>query len=75
MNLDSYNEWRRGQGLAPLAPRSTKRPRMFQLSDASYEGLKTLATRLGYTYWGGANVTAMLEALGADILAVEFRKE
>lgn len=62
-----YNAWRASQGLPRLAPKGPKKPHMFQLTEAAYAGLSDLASGLGYTYWGGGNVTALLEALGSGI--------
>lgn len=69
--LEHYNAYRRTRGLPPVAPTyKYKRPHMLQLSDNAWEGLGRLAVKMGYTHHAGGNVTALLEALGHDLLEV-----
>ena len=70
--LDAYNEWRASQSLPPLAPKPVqKRPHLLNLSDTAWDGLQKLALSKGYAYFAGGNVTAFLEALGAQLLNLE----
>lgn len=79
-NLKEFNRYRISGGVPPLAPPNKyKRPRSLRMSDPGWEGLRILAERLGYTYGGSGNVTAMLESIGYNQWElkpkVEYEKE
>lgn len=73
-HLRDYNTYRISGGVPPLAPPSKyKRPRSLRMSDEGWDGLRLLAERLGYTYAGAGNVTALLEALGYNLWILTAR--
>lgn len=77
--LDRYNDWREQQGMVPLSSleRSTNKngKRTIQLSIEGFDGLETIALKLGYVWGQRGNVTAMLEALGQGHLELDVRPQ
>jgi hypothetical protein len=64
-SLTEFNRFRLGRGQPPIAPPSKyKEPRSLNMSDIGWDGLRSLALRLGYTTYQGGNITALLEAIG-----------
>ncbi len=74
--MNEYSQFRASNNMVPLpkpVPGRQKHPVVCQLSQEAHDGLKALASRLGYNRSDGGNVTLLLEALGQGILEVTVK--